>query len=102
MWSRSPPLGEIVYGELLDLGALMNAAIAMEGFQRASQANWKRKRVDAGSSSHPHTQKVQVVQRGPYQPSGGPLFRPPQQTSQTSSTQYRAPPQQVQPQKPQG
>ena len=79
-------------------GALMNAAIAMEGFQRESQADWKRKRVAAGSSSHPHTQKAQVVQRGPYQSSGGPSFRQPQQTSQTSSTQYRAPPQQVQPQ----
>ena len=36
-------------------GALMNAAIAMEGFQWDSQAKWKRKRVAAGSSSHPHT-----------------------------------------------
>ena len=56
-------------------GALMNAAIAMEGFQRESQADWKRKRVAAGSSSHPHTQKVQVVRRGPYQSSGGPSFQ---------------------------
>ena len=39
-------------------GALMNAAIAMEGFQRESQSEWKRKRVVAGSSNHPHTQKV--------------------------------------------
>ena len=39
-------------------GALMNAAIAMEGFQRESQAEWKRKWVAVGSSSHPHTQKV--------------------------------------------
>ena len=38
--------------------ALMNAAIAMEGLQRDSQAEWKRKRVATGSSSHPHTQKV--------------------------------------------
>ena len=36
-------------------GALMNATIALEGFQRASQADWKRKRVVVGSSSHPHT-----------------------------------------------
>ena len=36
-------------------GALMNAAIAIEGFQRESQADWKRKRVAYGSSSHPHT-----------------------------------------------
>ena len=42
-------------------GALMNATIAMEGFQRESQAVWKRKRVAVGSSSHPHTQKVLVV-----------------------------------------
>ena len=34
-------------------GAMMNAAIAMEGLQRASQAEWKRKRVITGSSSHP-------------------------------------------------
>ena len=61
--------------------ALMNATIAMEGFQRASQADWKRKQVDAGSSSHPHTQKIQVVRWGPYQPSGGPSFQQPQQTS---------------------
>ena len=55
-------------------GALMNAAIALKGFQRASQVDWKRKRVAAGSSSHPHTQKVQIVKRGPYQPSGRPPF----------------------------
>ena len=55
--------------------ALMNAAIAMEGFQRESQAEWKRKQVAIGSSSHPHTKKVQVVRRGPYQPSGGHSFR---------------------------
>ena len=42
-------------------GALMNAAIAMEGFLQESQAEWKRKRVAVGSSSHPHTQKIQVV-----------------------------------------
>ena len=55
-------------------GALMNAAIAMEGLQRDFQAKWKRKQVAVGSSSHPHTQKVQVVRWGPYQSSGGPLF----------------------------
>ena len=62
-------------------GALMSAAITMKGFQRESQAEWKRKRVAAGSSSHPHTQKIQVVRQGPYQSSGGPSFRQPQQTS---------------------
>ena len=56
-------------------GALINAAIAMEGFQRESQALWKRKWVAVGSSSHPHTQKVQIVRWGPYQSSGGPSFR---------------------------
>ena len=34
-------------------GALMNAAIVMEGLQCDSQAEWKRKRVITGSSSHP-------------------------------------------------
>ena len=56
-------------------GAMMNAAIAMEGLQRDSQVEWKRKRVAAGSSSHPHTQKVQVVRQVPYQSSGGHSFR---------------------------
>ena len=36
------------------LGAMINAAIAMEGLQQDSQAEWKRKWVVAGSSSHPH------------------------------------------------
>ena len=47
-------------------GAMMNAAIVMEGLQRDSQAEWKRKQVATGSSSHPHAQKVQVVKRVPY------------------------------------
>ena len=34
-------------------GAMMNATIAIEGLQRDSQAEWKRKRVIIGSSSHP-------------------------------------------------
>ncbi|XP_066333768.1 uncharacterized protein [Miscanthus floridulus] len=38
--------------------AMMNVAIAMEGLQRDFQAQWKRKRVATGSSSHPHTQTV--------------------------------------------
>ena len=74
----APLLQEKLYtGNYHTFGALMNAAIAMESFQRASQADWKRKRVDAGPSSHPHTQKIQVVRWGPYQPSGGPSFRKP-------------------------
>ena len=88
----APLLQEKLYtANYQTFGALMNAAIAMEGFQRESQAEWKRKRVAAGSTSHPHTQKIQVVWRGSYQPSGGPSFRQPQQTSQAFSTQYRAP-----------
>ncbi|XP_066384664.1 uncharacterized protein [Miscanthus floridulus] len=39
-------------------GALMNTDIAIEGFQQQSQADWKRKWVVVGSSSHPHTQKI--------------------------------------------
>ena len=71
----APLLQEKLYmGNYQTFRALMNATIAMEGFQRASQADWKRKLGDAGSSSHPHTQKIQVVRLGPYQPSGGPSF----------------------------
>ena len=36
-------------------GALMNAAIAMEGLQRDSPNEWKRKRVISGSSSLPQS-----------------------------------------------
>ena len=55
----TPALQEKLYlGNYQTFGALMNAAIAIEGFQRASQADWKWKQVAAGSSSHPHTQKV--------------------------------------------
>ena len=36
-------------------GALMNAAITIEGLQHDSQAEWKRKRVITGSSSHPQS-----------------------------------------------
>ena len=36
-------------------GALMNAAIAMEGIQHDSQAEWKCKRVITMSSSHPQS-----------------------------------------------
>jgi len=42
-------------GGYQNFGALMNAAIAMEGLQRDSQAEWKRKRVITRSSSHPQT-----------------------------------------------
>ena len=72
---------ELYTGNYQTFGAMMNAAIAMEGLQRDSQAEWKRKRVATGSSSHPHTQKVQVVRWVPYQSSGGHSFRQPQHTS---------------------
>jgi hypothetical protein len=36
----------------------MNAAIAIEGLQRDTQAEWKRKRVISGFSSHPQAQKM--------------------------------------------
>ena len=49
---------KLYIGNYQTFGALMNTAITMEGLQRDSQAEWKRKRVVAGSSSHPHTQKV--------------------------------------------
>ena len=40
----TPALQEKMYlGNYLTFGALMNAAIALEGFQRTSQAEWKRK-----------------------------------------------------------
>ena len=39
-------------------GALMDATIAIEGLQRDSQAEWKRKMVITRSSSHPQSQKV--------------------------------------------
>jgi hypothetical protein len=44
---------ELYTGGYQNLGALMNDAIAMEGLQCDSQAEWKRKRVITGSSSHP-------------------------------------------------
>ena len=56
---------------------MMNAAIAMEGLQRDSQAEWKRKQVTVESSSHPHTQKVQVVRRGPINHQAGLRFGSP-------------------------
>ena len=52
-------------------GALMNAAIAMEGLQCDSLAEWKRKRVITGSSSDPQSQKVQVMRRVSYPSPGG-------------------------------
>jgi hypothetical protein len=52
-------------------GTPMNAAIAMEGLQRDTKAEWKHKRVISGSSSHPQAQKVQFVKRMSYHSLGG-------------------------------
>ena len=62
---------ELYIGNYLTFGAMINAAIAMEGLQRDSQAKWKHKRVITGTSSHPQAQKVQVVRWVPYQSLGG-------------------------------
>ena len=52
--SLSCILQEKLYiGGYQNFGVLMNAAIAMEGLQRDSQAEWKCKRVITASSSHP-------------------------------------------------
>jgi hypothetical protein len=50
---------------------LMNAAIAMEGLQCDTQAEWKRKRGISRSSSHPQALKMQVVKRMSYHSPGG-------------------------------
>ena len=41
-------------GNYQTFGVMINAAIAMEGLQRDSQVEWKRKWVATGSSSHHH------------------------------------------------
>ena len=46
---------KLYIGGYQTFGALMNAAIAMEGLQHNSQAKWKRKRVITGSSSQPQS-----------------------------------------------
>jgi hypothetical protein len=62
---------ELYTGNYQTFGILMNAAIAMEGLQRDSQAEWKRKRGIFRSSSHPQAQKMQVVKRMSYHSPGG-------------------------------
>jgi hypothetical protein len=74
----------------------MNAAIALEGLQRDTQVEWKHKRGISGSSGHQQAQKMQVVKRMSYHSPDGWSSRQPQQTRQAPTTQYRAPPQQVQ------
>jgi hypothetical protein len=49
---------ELYNGNYQTFGTLMNAAIAIEGLQRDTQAEWKRKGGISGSSSHPQPQKV--------------------------------------------
>ena len=44
---------ELYTGNYQTFGAMMNVAIAIEGLQRDSQAEWKHKRVATRSSSHP-------------------------------------------------
>jgi hypothetical protein len=87
---------ELYTGNYQTFGTLMNAAIAMEGLQRDTQAEWKRKRGISGSSGHQQAQKMQVVKRMSYHSPGGQPSRQPQQTRQAPTTQYRAPSQQVQ------
>jgi hypothetical protein len=91
---------ELYTGNYQTFGTLMNAAIAMEGLQRDTQAEWKRKRGISGSSGYQQAQKTQVVKRMSYHSPGGQLSRPPQQTHQAPTTQYHAPSQQVK--QPQG
>ena len=49
---------ELYIGNYQTFGAMMNAAIAMEGLQCDSQVEWKRKQVITRFSSHPQAQKV--------------------------------------------
>jgi hypothetical protein len=49
---------ELYTGNYQTFGTLMNAAIAIEGLHRDTQAEWKRKRGISGSSSHLQAQKV--------------------------------------------
>ena len=62
----TPALQEKLYlGNYQTFGAMMNVAIAVEVFQRASQVDWKRKRGDAGSSSHPTLRRFRLFGGGP-------------------------------------
>jgi hypothetical protein len=49
---------ELYTGNYQTFGTLMNAAIAMEGMQRDTQAEWKRKQGISGSSGHQQVQKM--------------------------------------------
>ena len=51
---------ELYTGNYQTFGAMMNAAIAMEGLQRDSQAEWKRKLVITRSSSHPRLRRYRL------------------------------------------
>jgi hypothetical protein len=62
---------ELYTGNYQTFGTMMNAAIAMEGLQRDTQAEWKRKRRISGSSGHLQAQKMQVVKRMYYHSPGG-------------------------------
>ena len=82
----APLLQEKLYtGNYHTFGALMNAAIAMESFQRASQADWKRKRGDTGSSSQPTHRRFRLF-------GGGPINHPAGLRSCSLSRHRRLPP----------
>ena len=51
---------ELYTGNYQTFGAMMNVAIAMEGLQRDSQAEWKCKRVITRSSSHPSLRRYML------------------------------------------
>ncbi|XP_066354463.1 uncharacterized protein [Miscanthus floridulus] len=59
--SLSCILQELYTGNYQTFGAMMNTAIAIEGLQRDSQAELKRKRVAIGSSSHPRRRSTGLV-----------------------------------------
>jgi hypothetical protein len=81
-------------GHYQTFGALMDAAITMEGLLQDSYAEHKRKWSSGGPSRHPQAQKVQVVHRVPYQSTSGHPYCHQQQSHQAPSTLYRAPVQQ--------
>jgi hypothetical protein len=62
---------ELYTGNYQTFGTPMNAVIAMEGLQRDTQAEWKRKQGIFGSSGHQQAQKMQVVKRMSYPSPGG-------------------------------
>jgi hypothetical protein len=68
---------ELYTGNYQTFGTLMNAAIAMEGLWRDTQAEWKHKRGISGSPSHQQAHKMQVVKRMSHHSPGGQPSRQP-------------------------